>query len=951
MTLLLDAQTMVERRALAAGALAPLAASLHADLAPLLAMPEPFIPEEKARLTRAGGRCPTHGVPLDFDPWSPRAHRCPICDTTYDSEEHYRWWVMGYQLWLAERAVHAATLHALTGDAECGALATGILRRYTELYLAYPNADNVLGPTRPFFSTYLESIWLLQLAVALDMLESSGGEGTLGGRVRERILAPSARLIASFDEGRSNRQVWNNAAMSAAGVLLGDASLLDRALYSASGLVAHAQEGLLADGTWYEGENYHLFAHRGLWCATAIAEAQGWTPPEETARRIAEGFAAPFVTALPDFTFPSRRDSQYKVSLRQWRIAESCELGVARDDDPRLRAALSELYRDDVPAGDTGRARSTAEAERNFPAACLTRASLGWKSLLFARGELPPLAGRLPASALLEGQGFALLRRDRARVYIALDYGESGGGHGHPDRLNLWLVAGPGRVLEDVGTGSYVDPSLHWYRSTLAHNAPLVDGRSQWRVSGDLVAWDERGWAGWVSAAATIAPGVRVTRSVVAMPGYLLDELCWEGDRVVTVDLPWHVDAGMVGDEEFRPASLGGGGAFEDGFPYVDAAENRPGLSLASLAADVGGVHVRAWVATRAPHEWWRCVAPGPPGEGRRRFVMLRARERAGCVRSVWAWSPDVERADFDASRVEVRMTGDERHEHTRDGADWRVTLATRSALSSITLEARPQATIEEGTVPSVEEALEGVAPNDMPVPPSSIRVPVLPSITNDLGDVVRRAEFGAHDAGDAGVASSDARRPLAFSLARDHYRRSEESWEGAGRPQALVALVADRTRLIIEVAVRKEALAFAPARGDNPLDNEHPDINSDGVQLYLGAPQGGGRYYSWILVPETASDGVRVTPRTAFGTSLPLEARWRETTGGYLLRCTIPRSALGDGRDADFSLDLIVNETTPARERRRGQLVLSGGHDESIYLRGDRQEAARALAFHIDDD
>ncbi|MEO7963800.1 MAG: hypothetical protein ABIT38_07815, partial [Gemmatimonadaceae bacterium] len=64
----------------------------------------------------------------------------------------------------------------------------------------------------------------------------------------------------------------------------------------------------------------------------------------------------------------------------------------------------------------------------------------------------------------------------------------------------------------------------------------------------------------------------------------------------------------------------------------------------------------------------------------------------------------------------------------------------------------------------------------------------------------------------------------------------------------------------------------------------------------------------------------------------------------------SIARSALGDGRGADFSLDLIVNETTALRERRRGQLVLSGGDDETIYLRGDRQEAARALAFHIDD-
>ena len=58
---------------------------------------------------------------------------------------------------------------------------------------------------------------------------------------------------------------------------------------------------------------------------------------------------------------------------------------------------------------------------------------------------------------------------------MGLDYGRSGGGHGHPDRLNLLLSDGDVRWFDDPGTGSYVEESLHWYRSTLAHTAPLVD--------------------------------------------------------------------------------------------------------------------------------------------------------------------------------------------------------------------------------------------------------------------------------------------------------------------------------------------------------------------------------------------------------------------------------------------------------------------------------------------
>ena len=232
-----------------------------------------------------------------------------------------------------------------------------------------------------------------------------------------------------------------------------------------------------------------------------MAETAGITLDAKLIARFQEGFATPFATALPDFTLPSRKDSQYAISLRQPRFAELCELGLARSDDERLTGALAAaVRRRQCRAGDTGRARSTADVERNGTA--LSRADLGWRSLLHARATLPPLERSAPRSAHLTGQGISVFRRDDGDVYVALDWGQSGGGHGHPDRLNLLFVQGATRWLDDLGTGSYVDPSLHWYRSTLAHNAPLVDGHSQVRVDGSLLAHDERGGVGWTFAEA-----------------------------------------------------------------------------------------------------------------------------------------------------------------------------------------------------------------------------------------------------------------------------------------------------------------------------------------------------------------------------------------------------------------------------------------------------------------
>jgi len=247
-TLLIDAAGIDERRGIAAGALAPLAESLRADLDRLLR--DGFeVPHEKALLSRDGGRCERDGTLLRFDPFSPRAHTCPRCGAVYARERDYLWWVTSYQLWLAERAVQAAALHAITGEKALIDLASQILDVYGERYLSYPNRDNALGPTRPFFSTYLESIWLLQICVALSLLEVKGETGNLGSRVRERIVEPSARLVASFDEGASNRQVWNAAALLASARLLDDSALSERAILGPSG-IADVARGLLPDGSW-----------------------------------------------------------------------------------------------------------------------------------------------------------------------------------------------------------------------------------------------------------------------------------------------------------------------------------------------------------------------------------------------------------------------------------------------------------------------------------------------------------------------------------------------------------------------------------------------------------------------------------------------------------------------------------------------------------------------------
>jgi hypothetical protein len=906
MTLLLSREALLARRAVARGTLKPLADGLLRELEPLHAVAH-AVPAAKALLSRTGGRCACDGGLLDYDPFDAR-HRCSRCGREWAGEHHDRFRLYWHQLWLAERTVHAALLGVLLHDARCIATSSALLDAYAVQYLQYPNVDNVLGPSRPFFSTYLESIWLLQLAVALDLLETgapSPAIAALGARVRDQLLAPSAELIASYDEGMSNRQVWNDAALLAAGTLLGDVAMRERALAGPSGLHAQLERSLLGDGSWFEGENYHLFAHRGLWYGVQIAETAGHRLPPALQARFETGFVSPFRTLLPDLTYPSRRDSQYAVSVRQLRFAESCELGLVRGDDARLGAMLARLYDPAVPRAETGRARSTADVERNLPATGLTRADLSWRTLLVARETLPALAAMPMRSDLLPDQGFGILRREAGALFVGLDYGHSGGGHGHPDRLNLLLADGPRRWFDDPGTGSYVDESLHWYRSTLAHTAPLIDGRSQPRVHGELVAFEDTNRWGWMSAIAELAPGLSVLRSVILLDDYLVDLLQWQGDRAHEIALPLHgVD---LVDDDARPlardaAPLSGGSASEDGFSYLRETTRIRGVAgpVVRALGVAGAERLTGLIAGQAGTSWWSAHAPGVPGTAQFASLLLaRCTAPSGSIVSVWSWRDAVESLALGTDSFSVIRSDGRRDVHAAVPGGWRID------------------TRETGTSASTHVVLGGL------VPPSRVE-PLSAAAPSD---------------------SLNPRHVLPFSaeLAESHYRRSEPSWHEAGEPRALVTVARSSERTLrIDVAISPSYRLFRDVDAENPYDNEPMAINGDGVQLYLtvGAATG-----AWLLIPAT-SGSVAMRPIEGWaGLAMP-SATWQATTAGYAMAIDV---ALPDAR-GEVGLDLIINETAPGRERRRGQLVMSGAAGEFIYLRGDRHEPRRLLRFSLAD-
>ena len=364
---------------------------------------------------------------------------------------------------------------------------------------------------------------------------------------------------------------------------------------------------------------------------------------------------------------------------------------------------------------------------------------------------------------LLEAQGLAVLRRQRGEVYVALDYGEHGGGHGHPDRLNVIFADGTRRWLDDPGTGSYVDPSLHWYRATLAHAAPLVDGRSQRPASGELLAWDERDGVGWVDAMVEdVAAGVALRRTLVVLPDYFVDVLAWDAGHEARIELPFPVAATLDAHIAWVPDELE-----SDGAAYLRDVQRASAPLDAVEFVTPELPHPVAFVRSAAV-EWWRATAPGAPGHAEQPLHVARCRGATGELVTVWSARGQVLAVELEDDALRITLADGTSQLHRRDDERWHIRLFAGGGHS----------TIELGGARAPE-----MTHQELPFSPAPPEEPWM-----------------LHDA-------------FVADLGEEHYRQSELSWHQVGEPRATVEITADGRALAITVEVGEARAAAVRAR------------------------------------------------------------------------------------------------------------------------------------------
>ena len=854
------------------------------------------VPHVKALLSRDGGVCPSDGAALRFDPLRPDAHACPRCGAEFGGERHDRHWARSQHLWLAERACDLAALAALRDDRSARDAAVALLDRYAEVYPSLPNRDNVLGPSHLFFSTYLESMWVTHLMAAACVLREAGQLPDSTGERLSAMADEAAELIGGFSEGLSNRQTWHSAALTAIAAWFGDEELGRLAIEARTGLLGHLTDGFTEEGLWHEGENYHLFAIRGLMLGMQWARTLGAELLEDPELRghFRDALLAPAATALPDLTYPARGDSRYGVSLAEqpylelWRIGRVW-LGPDAELDGLL-AALEQASPSPSPSydawlHDAGRMVAGPAGQR----------PLSWWWALTPPGQPSDVAEALwrPGPVRLAQHGLGVLRH--GDTYASLECGPVTSGHGHPDRLHLTLHAAGVHWLPDPGTGSYVTPTLAWYRSALAHNAPELDGRNAGGRGAQCLGFAMEGEWGWIRARAG-----ELTRTVILGPRWLLDVLQLDARAPRRLTLPWHFAGTLSANRAQIDRMKVEGGPFIGG----GVALTPDATGLTRVAAEARGSTLHA--ALLAPGADVLLVrGPGLPGEDQEReFVLLGAETAA----ALW-----VSAIAFGSGAPEIAVS-DEVIVVREDGRSTEVELSA----TGVTVRVDGAESHLEGALPELPERTPPAQELGWDARGHAVRVWHTPSV-------------------DGTLEGWDCSEPLELG-GEHHYRASEEPYDPDFVATAWVNRNPNGLFVAVEVA-KPDLILRAPDAPPLALDNEPEDIHADGLQLYLAH-----RTLQPVAVVVSLNEDGSIRVRPVAGTALSgveISGAWRRTETGYrvtldLLSEAIAAIAVGDS----LGFDLIVNEMLPGRERRAGQLVWSGGHGW-VYLRGDRQDPA----------
>lgn len=462
----------------------------------------------------------------------------------------------------------AGALYRITGDRRYADHVRDLLLEYAKLYPGLGDhparANQTAG--RLFWQSLNDSVFLVHAIQGYDAAREA-----MTPQERATIETGAIRPMATFlSEGSArtfnrihNHGTWAAAAVGMAGYVLGDKDLVEKALLGldksgTGGFLAQLDQLFSPDGYYAEGPYYQRYALQPF---VVFADAIERNEPQRGIFKHRDGIVPKAIRTAVQLThrgyFIPINNALREKSLKTEELYQGVAIGYAATRDPGLLSIAEWQGRVVLTPGGLAQARDLAGGKArpfDFTTQMFRDGPDG------TRGAL----GIIRSGA--DGQGSLLVAKNTAQ----------GMGHGHFDKLN-WLFYDAGNpIVTDYGAarflnieakqgGRYLPENDSWAKTTVAHNALVVDETSHFR--GQLkpaeAAWptqlafgrnDRLQWS--VAEMKDAYPGVTMRRALVTIEQgngrspLVVDLLRASGAKAHRFDLPLHysghlIDTGM----------------------------------------------------------------------------------------------------------------------------------------------------------------------------------------------------------------------------------------------------------------------------------------------------------------------------------------------------------------------------------------------------------------------
>jgi len=391
----------------------------------------------------------------------------------------------------------AGALYAITGNIRYATWVRDVLEAYAKLYPtlgAHPLAKNQ-APGKLFHQSLNEANWLVGVSLAYDCVYNALTPAERA-RYEANVLRPMADWMSvtqskEFDRIH-NHGTWAAAAVGMLGLVIGDTTYVNRALYGtkgdkSGGFLKQLDMLFSPDGYYMEGPYYVRYALLPFY---QFAEAVERVRPDIRIYAYRDSILRKALftavqTAYPNGVFPPINDASRTMAIDAPETVVALDLAYARyGGDERLLGGA--VIQDRVVLNAAGlRVARDLAALKSAP-------SMNFGSVEFTDGFDGTRGG---LGILRSGSG-------RDATMLLMKYGVHGEGHGHFDKLHFTLFTDGREVVPDYGFsrwiniepkfgGRYLPENDTYAMQTIAHNTVVVDERTQNDANEDV---DEKVW-------------------------------------------------------------------------------------------------------------------------------------------------------------------------------------------------------------------------------------------------------------------------------------------------------------------------------------------------------------------------------------------------------------------------------------------------------------------------